>query len=177
MKQIESKLNILKSNYQGKQNFEGNQLKKILDNLILVEEIVPQEFNDFVDTFKALREIKLSMFGNNLSYCSPRPNPYFRNVVQNFENKWTNLQEKYRITAPPKVHIICEHIPEYIESKGMALGRTSDQLIEQTHQHTNKLFTKSKYYVKDLNSPAHMKKLRQGVNHYNTYNIWLLGMK
>ena len=120
MKQIESKLNILKSNYQGKQNFEGNQLRKILDNLMLVEEIVPQEFNDFVDTFKALREIKLSMFGNSLRYCSPRPNPYFRNVVKNFENKWTHLQQKYGITSPPKVHIICENIPEYIESKGMA---------------------------------------------------------
>ena len=124
MKQIESSLHILKSHYQGKQNFEGNQLRRLLDNLMLVEEIVPQEFNDFVDIFKALREIKLSMIGNNLTYCSPRPNPYFRNVVKNFENKWTHLQQKYGITSPSKVHIICEHIPEYIESKGMALGRT-----------------------------------------------------
>ena len=56
-------------------------------------------------------------------------NPYYRNVVQNFENKWHHLQQKFGITAPPKVHIICEHIHEYIESKGIALGRTSDQLI------------------------------------------------
>ena len=44
----------------------------------------------------------------------------FRNVVKNFENKWTHLQQKYGITSPTKVHIICENIPEYIESKGMA---------------------------------------------------------
>ena len=115
--------------------------------------------------------IKNYLTVNNLSYCSPRPNPYYRNVIQNFENKWHHLQQKFGITSPPKVHIICEHIDEYIESKGIALGRTSDQLIEQTPQQTNKLFTKSHYYVKDLSSPAHKTKLRQGVNHYNTYNI------
>ena len=97
MKAIESKLYILKSNYQGKQNFEGNALRKILDNLNLVEENVPQDFHDFVDTLKALREIKLSMFWNNLSYCSPRPNPYFRNVVKFFENKWNHFQQTCNI--------------------------------------------------------------------------------
>ena len=62
-------------------------------------------------------------------------------------------------------------MPEYIEENDLSLGRTSDQLIESSHQHTNKLFNRSKYYVKDVSSPAHKKGLRKGVNHYNSYNV------
>ena len=65
-----------------------------------------------------------------------------------------------------KSHVICSHVPDYIEEKGLPLGRSSDQLIENTHCQTNRIFNRSHYYVKDLNSPAHKKKLGQGINHF-----------
>ena len=64
-----------------------------------------------------------------------------------------------------KAHIICQHIPEYVEKKKMALDRTSDQLIEATHAQTNKLFSRSKYFVKALNSPAHKSKIEKVLKH------------
>ena len=124
-----------------------------------------------MEVLEAMREIRLSTYGQNLTYCSPRPNPYYKNVVLNFENKWQHLQEKYKISCPNKAHIICQHIPEYVEKKKMALGRTSDQLIEATHAQTNKLFSRSKYFVKALDSPAHKSKIEKGLKHYNSLNI------
>ena len=66
---------------------------------------------------------------------------------------------------------MCQHIPEFIEKKKLALGKTSDQLIENTHQHTNKIFSRSSYYVKNVNSPAHKSKLERGLAQYNSYNV------
>ena len=77
---------------------------------------------------------------------------------------------KYKITVPNKAHISA-HIPQYIEKKKIALGKTSDNLIEQTHQQTNKVFSRSNYFVKRLDSPAHKEKLGKGVQRYNSYNI------
>ena len=81
------------------------------------------------------------------------------------------MKEKYKVGFTNKSHVICAHVPEYVEEKGVSLGRTSDQLIEQTHQHTNKLFNRSHYYVKNLNSQAHKDRLEKGLNHYNSYNV------
>ena len=86
--------------------------------------------------------------------------------------KWKHVQSKFSITCPNKIHIMCQHIPEFIEKKKLALGKTSDQLIENTHQHTNKIFSRSCYYVKNVNSPAHKSKLERGLAQYNSYNVW-----
>ena len=51
------------------------------------------------------------------------------------------------------------HIPQYIEKKQIAFGKTSDQLIEQTHQQTSKVFSRSNYFVKRLDSPSSQRKI------------------
>ena len=113
----------------------------------------------------------MATYGQRLTYCSPRPAPYHRSVVQNVQRKWDNVHEPFGTSITPKVHAIVDHIPDYIEENGIALGKTSDQLIESTHQQHNRLFTRSKYFVKVLNSPAHKSRLEKGVHHYNTYNV------
>ena len=157
MKNLQSELNILKSDYQGKQKFEGNQVQKILNNLVFIKQHVPSEFRDIVDVLEALKEVKDATFTSQLRYCSPRPAPYYRNVVKNYEEKCQHVLSKYKISITNKSHVICSHVPDYIEEKGLSLGRTSDQLIENTHCQTNRIFTRSHYYVKDLNSKAHKK--------------------
>ena len=152
--------------------YEGNAIRKILDNIPLIQSEVPKELDDFIDVLHAMREIRMATYGKTLKYCSPRPNPYFSNVVLNFEKKWQILHLKYKISVPNKTHIISAHIPQYIEKKKIALGKTSDNLIEQTHQQTNKVFSRSNYFVKRLDSPAHKEKLGKGVQRYNSYNIW-----
>ena len=83
----------------------------------LIKSEVPKEFDDFIDVLHAMREIRMATYGKTLKYCSPRPNPYFSNVVLNFEKKWQILHLKYKISVPNKAHIISTHIPQYIEKK------------------------------------------------------------
>ena len=130
-----------------------------LGNLTLVEKEVPREFSDLVDILHAVKEVRMATYGQNKKYCSPRPNPYFKNVLTNLERKWKHAQSKFNITCPNKVHHMCHNIPEIIERKKLALGKTSDHLIESTQQHTNRIFSRSNYYVKDVNSPADKTKL------------------
>ena len=171
MKELETKLGLQKTDYQGKKNFEGNGIKKILNNINLIEKEVPQEFSPFIDALDALKEVRHATYGNKLSYCSPRPAPYFDNVIKNFEDKYNILKDTFKVSITNKIHIMSEHIPEYIREKELSLGRSSDQLIESTHQHTNKIFSRSKYFVKNVSSPYHKKKLKMGLNHYNSYNV------
>ena len=51
MKFLENKLNIKKSEYQGRVNYEGNQVKKILDNIPIIQETAPPPFHPLVDAF------------------------------------------------------------------------------------------------------------------------------
>lgn len=74
-------------------NRKGNQIRKILDNIPIILETVPQEFHPLVDAFSALRELRMATYGQRLTYCSPRPAPYYRNVVKNLERKWNTINQ------------------------------------------------------------------------------------
>ena len=93
------------------------------------------------------------------------------NVIGMDEGKGSLKLTLTLTSLTPKIHAIVDHIPDYIEEKGIALGKTSDQLIEATHQQHNKLFNRSGYFVKVLNSPAHKSRLEKGVHHYNSYHV------
>ena len=128
----------------------------------MIESQIPGEYCEFIEVFDAINEVRLATYGNSLTYCSPRPAPYFKNVLKNFEEKTYNLKQNFKVTIPNKWHYAIEHVHEYIDKTNLSLGRTSDQLIESSHQHANKLFSRSKYYVKDVSSPAH----KQGLKTY-----------
>ena len=92
-------------------------------------------------------------------------------MVKFFEDKTIQLQQKFKVTIPNKWHYVIDHVPEYVDKNNWSLGKTSDQLIESTHQHTNKIFKRSRYFVKDVSSPAHKNGVKNGVNHYNSYHV------
>ena len=62
------------------------------------------------------------------------------------------------------------HVPEYILENKLALGQTSDQVIEATHQFVNKRLQGSRYWVKNVDNPLHGKNLLRGTHHVNAYN-------
>ena len=55
---FQDELEVQTSNYQGKRNFEGNQIAKILDNLDKLKDIIQEHLTDFHDTFVAIRDSK-----------------------------------------------------------------------------------------------------------------------
>ena len=100
-------------------HFYSYQIKKILDNIPIIQATVPHEFHPLVDAFSALKELRMATYGQRLNYCSPRPAPYYRNVVKNVERKWDDVHEKFGTSLTPKIHVIMDHIPDYIEEKGL----------------------------------------------------------
>ena len=63
-----------------------------------------------------------------------------------------------------------DHYKQYIAKTKLALGQTNDQVIEGTHQYTNKILMGSRYWVKDLDNPLQGENLLRGLNHINSYN-------
>ena len=82
MKSLEKKIGVQKSEYQGKRKYEGNQCAKILQKVNIIEADLPEQFHDFIEIFDGINEVRSTTYGNTLSYCSPRPAPYFQNVVK-----------------------------------------------------------------------------------------------
>lgn len=109
-----------------------------MKNINIIEKELPEECQECIEVLDEFNEVRFTIYGNSLSYCSPRPAPYYKNVVKNFEEKTVNLRKKCNVTIPNKWHYVIEHVPEYVDKKNISLGRTSDQLIESVHQHTNK---------------------------------------
>ena len=81
------------------------------------------------------------------------------------------LHGKYSLSITPKLHILMDHVGDYIDITGKPLGYVSDQIIEKCHQIVNSRFQKSNYYVKALDNDTHGENLLKGILHVNTYNI------
>ena len=91
-------------------------------------------------------------------------------IIKDLEKTVNILKDNFQVSITNKMHILVTHVPEYIQETRLSLGQTSDQLIEASHQHVNKRFQGSNYYVKNVENPLHGEKLLKGVNHINSYN-------
>ena len=87
------------------------------------------------------------------------------------KEKWGILHEKHNINFPNKVHILCDHVADYVEISGLPLGATSDQLIEASHQYVHKQMKNGGYLVKDKSTKVAKDKTFKCIQHINSYNI------
>ena len=95
-------LHITVSNYQGKKNFEGNQLNKILNNLDKLKDIIPQDLIEFYDAFASVKAFKDSV-------CTSQLKPNYLDVIKNLEESFLTLHHRFGCTIPNKVHIAVTH--------------------------------------------------------------------
>ena len=102
--------------------------------------------------------------------CGKKLKPNALKVIKEFENNMDILNDLFKVSYTNKVHIIIDHVPEYIREKKLSLGQTSDQVIEASHQFVNKRFQNSKYTINNTEHPSHGKKLLKGMHHVNSYN-------
>ena len=102
--------------------------------------------------------------------CTSQLKSNYKDAIRKVEESFNILHHRFGCTIPNKVHIAVTHVPEYIAKTKLALGQTSDQVIEGTHQYTNKILMGSRYWVKDLDNPLQGENLLRGVNHINSYN-------
>ena len=85
--------------------------------------------------------------------------------------EWDVLHREFGLSKTLKIHIMQDHIKDYVDLTNKPLGRRTDQTIEAAHQFMNKRMVRSQYVVKDIESAAHGLKLYCCVLHINSYNI------
>lgn len=104
------------------EKFNGNSCRKLLKNHKLMLKFVPLEFQFIQHLMGSMNAIVESCFGSVLD-------PTYREKIDHFEY----LMIKYEIPWTPKVHILIDHVPDFIEEKGHPLGLYSEQSLETIH--------------------------------------------
>ena len=153
-------LHIQNSKYQGK-NFEGNQCRKILKNICSLQ--IPEHLVEYKNVLLNLRSLHIVCN----SECLPHN---YTEVLDKFSSSWYQLQEKYKISTTPKIHIILDHLEDYFDETQITLLKTSDEIVESMHQVVYKRLMKG-YNVKDISNPTHGDRLFNLVCRINTYNL------
>ena len=146
-----------KSDYHGGK-FEGNDCRKLLNNVHKLRELCPPNFSQFVETFDKLNDVVHSCFGNNLL-------PDYDLNINDFKNSFMRLN----INVTPKVHTVFFHIEEFCSLTKMGLGPWSEQASESVHQEFTKCW--KKYAVKSTDHPLYGPKLLEAVQMFNGLNI------
>ena len=165
-KEVETFLNtvqVSKEKYHGG-DFEGNEVDKCLKNMNILEELIDDEYFDFIAAFESIKELNEQVAGKTLK-CD------YDKAIDKFTVNFLNLNINHGVSKTPKIHIITDHVKKYCEENKVSLGHYTDQTIEAIHQVVNSRFTASKYYTKFAEHDKHGAKLYCGIIHVNTYNI------
>ena len=136
--------------------------EKIMKNLDELQLLVDPIFSPFIDTLRALKDIKETCF-------KPILKPNWREALARFKNAWQDLYIHFDIWFSNKVHILIEHLPQVIERTGKSLYSSSEQVVEAAHAKFDTIW--QRYKVTDLERDSHGDKLRNCVVDFNTKNI------
>ena len=152
-----SKCNVKKTEYHGG-SFAGNDSRKLLKHCDDLDVLCPEEFKQYVKTFKAFNDVVGGCYGRNLE-------TNYLKKIEKFKAEYLKLG----ISVMPKVHAVMYHIGEFCEIKGMGLSPWSEQTAESLHHDFNQVW--ENYKVKDKSHPEYGQRLHQAVQIYNSKHL------
>ena len=76
-----------------------------------------------IDTLIAFKEFQVACGG-----VEPKEN--WKMAIENLRTDYFCLQEKFDISITNKIHIITDHVEQYIAETGKGLGQATDQTVE-----------------------------------------------
>ena len=149
---LKEEVNVVPHSYQGKDGaFEGPQCNKILN--CVEEKLKPhllaagepgKLYYDFLVEFKRFKD---TFFGNVL------PGNH-RDVALNFKTKLNLLNTTLGFPITPKLHMMAEHVLDWVTKFGRALGDESEQAVEALHSIFDALW--DSFLVKDDKSDIYI---------------------
>ena len=154
-------LNVVFEPYHGT-TLEGNEVTKVMRSLGHLESLVPAELLPFVDTMRAFYDVVESTFGYTLD-------PFYENCINNFKLSFETLQGKFQITETVKVHMIKNHVQQYITMTGRSLGTESEQALENAHSSFQVIW--NKYKVKNSQSEIYKLMYFRAIMNFNGDHI------
>ena len=139
-------------------SFNGNDSRKFLKNISLLEEMAPTKCKGFVDTFKSFNEVVESCYSKDLTL------DYKKKIWQ-----FKECYKKLNISITPKVHAIFHHVAEFCDILKMGLAPWSEQTAESLHSDFTKMWNNFK--VRDTDHPEYGQRLLQAIIAYNSQHL------
>ena len=95
---------------------------RLLRNIDLIEKALPRRLYGFLSALRALEEVRISCFGQDLL-------PNFRQNINHFKHCYSALG----ISVTTKAHILFSHVAEFCQKKEKGLGFFSEKASESVH--------------------------------------------
>ena len=130
----------------------------MLNNLDVLDSILPSEHYRYLQAFKAFDAVVSSCFGYTLD-------DNYLTYISDFKRAWIDL----KLPVTPKVHVLIEHLPEELAEMGHGTALLNESAGEAIHADFDSFYRG--FIVKDLNALAYSKKLLQAVEIYNSYHV------
>ena len=160
-------LGLRKGQMCGGNQFTGPNCDALLkeETLSELQMLLGDSSQDYIRYLASIREMNSIMVRTDL------PEDYsYEAVVQEFQEAFENVHLR-GISETPKVHIMSQHVLEYINNNGVTLATTSDEAVETCHQRyqrRDQLFNSK--VIKNLTSKFKQKKSNEAINHFNGLN-------
>ena len=137
---------------------QGNECRSLLNNLDVLDALLPDEHYAYLTAFKAFDAVVTSCFGYDLDPC-------YLTYIRAFENAWLDL----KLPITPKVHVLIEHLEEDLKRYGHGTALLNESAGEAIHADFDTFYRG--FIVKDLSATAYTKKLLQAVQIYNSNHV------
>ena len=160
----------IKSSGPGGQ-YNGPTIKKILQNhqgkLDQLANIVSKGGDDFKFFIQHLKNLGNLHHAVNLKVLDTE---LVDRTIEAFESTFAQLQEKFDLSMPLKVHIIKSHYREYFEATGKTFLTVSDEVTESMHSAIRLFEDCHRYVNKKKGSKSHALMQHRSVVHLNSIN-------
>ena len=92
-------------------------------------------------------------------------------IIQNLGNVFQQLQAKFDLSLPLKMHVILHHYMEFFESFGETLLTYSDEVTEAMHSQIRLFEEAHRYLNNKKGSTSHAKMQHKTTVHLNSINF------
>lgn len=147
---------IIRVAYRGG-NMEGNQCRKLLLKLNLLEKVLPKSLHSYLKALKDFDRVRLSCFGQTLQAG-------YEQSIDDFHKSYLDL----KIPVTPKVHALIVHVKQFCKKNNVSLGPYSEQSSESVHADFKEIW---KHNSVDISHPDFGKRLFSSVLKYNSLHV------
>ena len=94
-----------------------------------------------------------------------------RGIIERLGNIFQQLQERFDLTMPLKMHVILHHYMDFFETFGESLLTYSDEITEAMHSQIRLFEDAHRYINKKKGSSSHAKMQHRSTVHINSINL------
>lgn len=153
-------LHLHQESYHGS-GYEGNECQKLLKNVERLEDLLVnlnqiEEGQRYILVFRTFNQVNVEYSKESVQV------PMLKDAVFKFEKAWRACS----LPAIPKVHLIVDHLEDFVTSRG---NQNMKLYAEQAHEtlHSEYQRTWDRYAVKDISNPNYETSLWRSVLDYN----------